>query len=79
MSFDVSKAMEWAYKDMLTFFPENVSTFGSELDQLFAMIYYSSHMLNPIVLYANEHRRLILCALPLLLDFRENDLHLLLW
>jgi len=42
MSFDVSKAMEWAYKDMLTFFPENVSTFGSELDQLFAMIYYAS-------------------------------------
>ena len=42
MSFDVSKAMEWATKDMLTFFPENVSTFGSELDELFAMIYYAS-------------------------------------
>lgn len=42
MSFDFSKAMEWAYKDMLTFFPENVSTFGSELDSLFAMIYYAS-------------------------------------
>jgi len=42
MSFDFSKAMEWAYKDMLTFFPENVSTFGGELDSLFAMIYYAS-------------------------------------
>ena len=42
MSFDFSKAMEWAYKDMLTFFPENVSTFGGELDSLFAMVYYAS-------------------------------------
>ena len=42
MSFDFSKATEWAYKDMLTFFPENVSTFGGDLDSLFAMIYYWS-------------------------------------
>ena len=42
MNFDFSKATEWAYKDMLTFFPENVSTFGGELDSLFAMIYYWS-------------------------------------
>ena len=42
MSFDFSKAMEWAYTDMLTFFPEYVSTFGGELDSLFAMVYYAS-------------------------------------
>jgi cytochrome c oxidase subunit 2 len=42
MNFDLSKSLEWAYKDMLTFFPENVSTFGEQLDSLFAVIYWFS-------------------------------------
>lgn len=33
---------EWAYRDMLSFFPENVSTFGGQLDNLFAFVYWIS-------------------------------------
>jgi len=42
MNFDLSKGLEWAYRDMLTFFPENVSTFGAQLDSIFALIYWFS-------------------------------------
>jgi hypothetical protein len=33
---------EWAYRDMLSFFPENVSTFGAQLDGLFSFVYWVS-------------------------------------
>ncbi|MBK9247427.1 MAG: cytochrome c oxidase subunit II [Ignavibacteria bacterium] len=34
--------LEWLYKDMLTFFPEGVSTYSQQLDDMFAVIYWFS-------------------------------------
>lgn len=34
--------LEWLYKDMLTFFPEGVSTYSKQLDDMFAVIYWFS-------------------------------------
>ncbi len=34
--------LEWLYKDMLTFFPEGVSTYSQQLDEMFAVIYWLS-------------------------------------
>ncbi len=34
--------LEWLYKDMLTFFPEGVSTYSQQLDNMFAVIYWFS-------------------------------------